>query len=126
MPRIVVAGTAVLLASSLCLERARRLGSQVWLLATLALGCGFVAAQLLAWRQLAAMGLYFASTPHSSFFYLLTATHGAHLAGGMFALARVAAMADQRRARWLEISAIYWHFMGVLWLYLVYLLFGMR
>jgi cytochrome c oxidase subunit 3 len=127
MPGILVANTLVLLASSAFLEKARRdrMGN-AWLKATLALGLLFVAGQLTAWRQLAARGIYLDTSPHSSFFYLLTALHGIHVMGGMVALGAAPFLTKLRRRRWLEIAALYWHFMAVLWLYLLFLLFGMR
>jgi len=126
MPKILVANTLVLLASSISLEKARRERGSGWLAATLILGGLFVAGQLTAWAQLKAAGVYFASTPHSSFFYLLTAAHGAHLAGGLAGFCVVAAVSGARRRRWLEVISLYWHFMGALWLYLLFLLFGVR
>src|SRR4029450_3204819 len=82
--------TAVLLASSASLERARRLlrawdlaGTRSWMGATGLLGGLFVAGQWLAWRQLASQGVYLSSNPHNSFFYLLTGLHALHLAGGL-------------------------------------------
>ena len=57
-----------------------------WLLVTVVLGLGFLGSQLIAWQQLVRQGIYVSSNPHSSFFYLLTATHGVHLLGGLVAL----------------------------------------
>ena len=65
------------------------------------LGLGFLVSQLIAWRQLAAQGIYLASNPHSSFFYLLTGAHAVHSLGGLLALdfsvAAFAAALDERR-----------------------------
>ena len=86
----------------------------------------FVFGQVLAWRNLAGQGLFLATSPSSAFFYVLTALHGIHLLGGVAALAYVL-----RRARTapagsvvgaLDAAALYWHFMAVLWLYLLLLL----
>src|SRR5574341_1145798 len=96
-------GTAVLIASSLAMEWSRRRGraerlDQLWtgLLATSALGVAFLLLQLTAWRQLTAIGVYLSTSPHSAFFFMLTALHGLHLAGGLCALAY--AVARTRRA----------------------------
>ena len=127
MPGILIANTFVLLASSLCLEKARRATAGLaWLLATLGLGVLFVTGQFTAWRQLGAQGVYLSTSSFGSFFYLLTAAHGLHLMGGMMALAATAAVSSARRLRWLEVTALYWHFMGALWLYLLLLMFGLR
>ena len=79
-----------------------------WSLAT-ALGVAFLLGQLVAWWQLAASGVYLASNPSSSFFYLLTAAHGLHLLGGEVALLYVAFQAARvgvgpgpaRRTAWM-------------------------
>jgi cytochrome c oxidase subunit 3 len=92
------------------------------------LGVGFLLGQVLAWRQLAEQGIYLATNPSSSFFYVFTATHGLHLLGGVAALA-YAAMAVrlgrgiETRRMVLEVTALYWHFMGVLWIYILGLLY---
>jgi cytochrome c oxidase subunit III len=126
MPRILLVNTAVLLASSITLEKARKAASRNWLFTTLALGLVFLGGQMVAWRQLEAMGLYLSTSPHSSFFYVLTGVHAFHLAGGLISLAYVplvAADVPRRRARWLDATALYWHFMDALWIYLLVLLF---
>ena len=92
MPLVLPFNTAVLLASSLTLELARRAlrspgastaGALQWLYLTLALGMAFLAGQFVAWRQLSAGGVYLSTNPHASFFYLLTGLHALHLLGGI-------------------------------------------
>lgn len=142
MPRILLLSTALIVISSGTLEAARRKwkdtvkkGHRRWLLLTIALGVGFLVSQLLAWRQLVRQGVYVASNPHSSFFYLLTATHGVHLLGGLAALAYLslrkrAPQNDQLAVAKSQAGAdavtLYWHFMDFLWLYLFVLLFFVR
>jgi len=88
--------------------------------------------QLLAWRQLVRQGVYVASNPHSSFFYLLTATHGVHLLGGLLALIYLLVRASKtheaereqaKRRAATDAVTLYWHFMDGLWIYLFLLLF---
>jgi len=142
MPRILLLSTALILVSSSTLEVARRKWKAVvdnahrrWLLVTFALGIGFLISQLLAWRQLVRQGVYVASNPHSSFFYLLTAAHGVHLLGGLIALAYLSVRTGAPRENQLAVAnsqagadavALYWHFMDFLWLYLFVLLFFVR
>lgn len=142
MPRILLLSTALIVISSGTLETARRKlkgtvnnGYRRWLLLTVALGIGFLVSQLLAWRQLVRQGVYVASNPHSSFFYLLTAAHGVHLLGGLAALAYLslrkrAPQEDQLAVANSQAGAdavtLYWHFMDLLWLYLFVLLFFVR
>ena len=140
LPRILWLNTAVLLSSSLTLELSRRSlstggpgagfsarGFTRWLYVTLALGLCFIAGQLIAWRELASRGVYLATNPSSSFFYLLTATHGVHLLGGIAALGYVVlragriALAPGRRTL-VDLTALYWHFMDGLWIYILLLL----
>src|SRR6266851_5251508 len=130
LPRILLWNTAILLLSSLTMEIARRHAADAqlekfrgWWTVTTVLGLAFLAGQLLAWRQLAAAGIYLPSNPASSFFYTLTAAHGAHLAGGILALLYVGFRAWERakitRAAAAEIASIYWHFMDGLWIFLL-------
>ena len=94
LPSILYLNTVVLLASSVTLEISRRhvaafmggvkattANPARWLYATLSLGLLFLAGQYLAWRQLSAQGLYLATNPSSSFFYVFTAAHALHLTG---------------------------------------------
>ena len=142
MPRILLLSTALILVSSGTLEGARRKwkdvtnnGQRRWLLVTFALGIGFLVSQLLAWRQLVGQGVYVASNPHSSFFYLLTAAHGVHLLGGLVALGylslrtrapREDLQAVAKSQAGADAVTLYWHFMDFLWLYLFVLLFFVR
>jgi len=126
LPPIIYFNTLVLLASSATLERARaRLAAgSHWLAITLGLGLVFVVGQVLAWRNLAGQGLFLATSPSSAFFYVLTALHGLHLLGGVAALAYLLGRVQrvQGVAGALDAATLYWHFMGVLWLYLLLLL----
>ena len=143
MPRILWLNTAVILLSSATIERARRLFApqatglsdfrgwprrwRGWWGLTTALGVAFLAGQLIAWRQLAAAGIYLATNPSSSFFYLITTAHGIHLLGGLVALSVVGFRSWPAEARVshgtaVTVSAIYWHFLGVLWVFLFLLL----
>jgi cytochrome c oxidase subunit III len=137
LPSILFLNTFVLLASSVALEIARRrvatfmggLGRTVanparWLYLTLSLGLLFVAGQYIAWRQLSAQGLYLATNPSSSFFYVFTAAHALHVLGGLGGLVRVIRKLNQfvLRRSTLDAASRYWHFMDVLWVYLLLLL----
>src|SRR3989440_8985040 len=139
LPSLLYANTLALLLSSATLQMARRAIAAVptmesrtarrglgWLLATLALGFVFVAGQYEAWRQLAAQGLYLATNPNSSFYYVLTAMHGLHVLAGiaalLFVISRLTAKPAALRPSMFKAAATYWHFMGVLWLYLLLVL----
>jgi cytochrome c oxidase subunit 3 len=139
MPPLLLPNTLALLLSSFTLELARRslkrqsVGSfRRWLTLSTLLGLTFLAGQLTIWRALAAQGIYLGSNPHSSFFYVLTGVHGAHLMGGIIALGTLMFRAWQSDRKIgtagtaLEVTALYWHFMDGLWLYLLLLLFVWR
>ena len=86
-----------------------------------------MACQLLGWQALSARGLFLASNPANSFYYVLTAGHGLHLLGGLLSLGYVwlRVRAPQRwatREAVIEAAALYWHFMDVLWIYILGLL----
>jgi cytochrome c oxidase subunit III len=139
MPKVLWLSTAVLVISSVTMEISRRslkqqrdAGYSRWLMITVVLGLGFVASQLIAWRQLARQGVYLASNPHSSFFYLFTAAHGVHVLGGILALTylllrtrkkRDSVEGELRRIGTADGATIYWHFMDGLWICLFLLLF---
>ena len=137
LPRILYLNTLVLFASSVALEVARRrIGGfmsgrrdQVasparWLYITLFLGLLFVVGQYVAWLQLRSQGLYLATNPNSSFFYVLTAVHALHVSGGLGGLARVILRLNKSvlRKSTLNATSYYWHFMDGLWVYLLLLL----
>ncbi len=148
LPKLLLINTGVLILSSLFMELARRQikgqaalasakaapgvssGDQIripWLLMTFLLGLTFLFGQWTAWRQLAASGFYVATTPSSSFVYLLTGTHAIHLMGGVLALfvAGFAALLRRSvatRSIVVDVTAWYWHFMAALWIYILCLL----
>ena len=137
LPSILFLSTSLLLASSGTLEVGRRrlaafMGGRdarveipkLWLYATLLLGLLFIAGQYMAWRQLRSQGLYLATNPNSSFFYLFTALHALHVMGGLGALLRLIRKLGNSTLRrsTMNATAYYWHFMGVLWVYLFVLL----
>jgi cytochrome c oxidase subunit 3 len=136
LPTILYFNTVILLASSVTLQIGRKRvvsfmasGSTVeppatWLYVTLGLGFLFVAGQYLAWRELRTEGLYLATNPSSSFFYVLTVAHVLHLLGGFGGLGRVIYKLHARTLRrsTLDATSHYWHFMDFLWVYLFFLL----
>ena len=136
MPRLLWFNTAVLILSSVALQgayiAARRSnidGVIVGLCAGGASAVTFLIGQLLAWRELSAEGYFLASNPANSFFYLITAVHGLHLMGGLVALGRVTAkvwhgVAVTQLRLSVELCAIYWHFLLLVWLVLLGLLTG--
>jgi cytochrome c oxidase subunit 3 len=137
LPPILYPNTVVLLASSVTLEIARRrivghargIESRIavpmrWLAITLSLGLLFVAGQYMAWLRLKAEGLYLATNANSSFFYVFTGVHALHVLGGLVGLIYVMSKLNRSilRRSTFAAAAQYWHFMGILWLYLFWVL----
>jgi len=147
LPRLLLINTAVLLISSFTMELARRQATRrtlvqlvsvpgssahakegiSWLALTVVLGLSFLIGQWIVWRELAASGFYVASSPSSSFVYLLTGVHGVHLFGGVVALVIAGVASFLRRPPESQLIAVdvtgwYWHFMAVLWIYILCLL----
>lgn len=148
LPGLLLINTLVLLLSSGSMELARRqvirqlalartesgpgvsLSREAgipWLTLTVLLGLSFLIGQWTVWRELAASGVYVSTNPGSSFFYVLTGTHGVHLLGGIVALLVAGTTTFLRRpvesrAVVLDIAGRYWHFMAVLWVYILCLL----
>jgi cytochrome c oxidase subunit 3 len=139
LPPILWFNTLALVASSVTLELARRriaafmrgresgrAGSSFWLNATMFLGLVFVVGQYAAWLKLRSEGLYLPTNPNSSFFYVLTGVHVVHVLGGLGGLSRVmlkfrSASHPLRRST-MDATSYYWHFMGMLWIYLLFIL----
>ena len=89
----------------------------------------FLALQLVVWNQMIARGYYAYSNPANSFFYVITGVHGVHLLGGLVAWARAArrfaasdadgtepAEASARLRGSVDLCALYWHFLLLIWL----------
>jgi cytochrome c oxidase subunit 3 len=117
LPPLLWANTLVLALSSAALELGRRAGRRALLGAAMALGLLFLGLQVVAWRELRAAGVFLPSSPHASFFYVLTGVHGLHLLAGLVALA-----AALRRPAILGLCAGFWHFLGLIWLYVLLIL----
>lgn len=131
IPPVVWLSTACIALSSGALEIGRRAfaagdlaGFRRWSAVTAGLGVSFLVGQFLSWEALDRAGLYLQSTPKSSFFFVLTGVHAAHLFAGIAALLALFGAAVFGRLSPGEsdaptLTAIYWHFVGGLWLYLL-------
>jgi cytochrome c oxidase subunit 3 len=102
-------------------------GVKTGLMAAGALTFAFLIGQLVVWQQLNDAGYFLTANPAYAFFYVLTAVHGVHVLGGLVAWGRTAAklwrgveVAELRLS--IELCAIYWHFLLMVWLVLFALL----
>lgn len=133
LPDIFFLNTLVILASSATLHWSYRSfinGAEkrykALLAATLVLGLVFVLLQYQGWKALDAMGATFTVNPSSSFVYVISGLHAAHVLGGVAALVVALAHAfylpfkpTPRRKLRFELVVQYWHFVDLLWVYLV-------
>ena len=134
-PNILWVNTAILLASSFVLDLSRRAlkaGNRsrfnLWWSSGTVLGILFLVGQAFAWRELKNAGVFIASNPSSSFFYVLTASHAFHLLGGVTALVYVDVQALRLRLgpakrTAIDVTAIFWHFLDGIWLFLMLLFY---
>jgi cytochrome c oxidase subunit 3 len=97
---------------------------------TFLLGLLFVATQYMGWTVLHDNGYYLAgkeSTQESSYLYLITGLHVAHLIGGLVSLLVVLVKTLRNKysvdnLNGMQVSITYWHFLGALWIYLFFFL----
>jgi len=147
IPPILWLNTAVLLLSSITIEVGRRhmfreihvmdewlgLGKPTsrrampWVFATFLLGSVFLVGQMMAWNQLGTAHIAYNTSPSSHSFFLITWIHGLHLFAGVVALLGAliglyVSKQMENRQIMVDLSAWYWHSMGVLWLGLFALL----
>jgi cytochrome c oxidase subunit 3 len=134
--KILWLNTIFLVAASLALQgavaaarRGQDFGAKFGLAAGGILTLAFTAGQILAWHWLVAGGYPIGPDPATAFFFLMTGLHGLHVLGGLVALgwtfekAWRAAKLDEWREN-LELCALYWHFLLIVWLILLAVLTG--
>ena len=97
-----------------------------FLITTLIIGLMFTFSQVQGWKDLVAQGVYLTgegSNPSGSFIYVITLAHLMHLIGGILALSITTFKSKLNKYSkdnylGIELISIYWHFIGLLWLYL--------
>lgn len=127
LPEVLWASTWVIIASSFSIQLAYFAGRagkknllKLLMLGTFALGIVFLALQYQSWLRLLQINIYFDGNPSGSFLYVLTGLHAFHLVTGLVYLGIVTGMALFNKVKSdnvdLELVAIYWHFLDLLWL----------
>ena len=139
LPFAFIISTIVIIFSSFSIYSAKKSlnndssKTTMWLFVTFALGLVFVISQFLGFDELISMGYFFTgaqSTITTSFLYVLTVLHLAHLFAGLIVLAVV--MFKNYRNKYkieklgFELAVTFWHFLGILWLYLFVFLYFFR
>jgi cytochrome c oxidase subunit 3 len=137
LPPAFYVSTALILFSSVTLNMALsavKKGSAptTMVFITFLLGIGFAVSQFLGWRALNHAGIYFTgkqSIASGQFLYVLTWAHLMHLIGGLLSLLYVSIKSARggyspESFNGIRVSAIFWHFLDGLWVYLfLFLLF---
>ncbi len=141
LPDIILISTALIITSSLTMFVAQRAIKKnnlkltaLSLFITLALGIGFFCAQFAGWKELTAQGIYFMgkqSNASGSFLYLIALVHLFHMIGGLIALTvsltkTLLKKYSSSNYQGIELTAIYWHFLDILWVYLFLFLYFYR
>jgi cytochrome c oxidase subunit 3 len=133
IPTIFFVNTAVIIISSIALQysfssfKTGKEQEYKWgLVITFILGIAFVGLQIVGWNELFAMGIDLKGNPSGSFLYLITGIHAAHVIGGIAALFIALFHAftlkfkpSEKRKNRFELVIQYWHFIGLLWVYLL-------
>ena len=128
-PGLLWFNTGVLVLASVFMQLAK--GSEqrrtTWFVLGGLAAISFVGLQQLVWEQLAAAGHFVSTNPASSFFYLITAVHGLHMLGGIVAWGRTLLLAgsaakQDRYRMYVDLCAVYWHYLLLVWAVLFYLL----
>ena len=130
---IILSSITFMLAKYFIKQNKRQLTS-TFLLSTLFLGIGFMFFQLQGFKELIHAGLFFAgeqSTVKSSFIYGISIAHLVHVAAGIVVLLVV--IFNHFRKKYsandtlgLELGAIFWHFVDILWIYLFLFFYFIR
>ncbi|MDP6435883.1 MAG: cytochrome c oxidase subunit 3 [Gammaproteobacteria bacterium] len=127
-PQILWLNTALLLFSSVAMQRARiaaKQGSVTTVRNNLimagVLAIGFLVGQYMAWQELRGLGFYAAGNPATAFFILLTTLHAVHLAGGLLVWSKATVrswqgMEVKRLSLSVELCTTYWHYLLIVWL----------
>ena len=130
-PTLFWVSTAILLASSLVVQAGLRAIKQkamaqyrTLLLVTLLLGVVFVILQYFGFRWLWTNGVRFEGAGAGQFLYVIFGLHALHVIGGIVALAVMLAKQYIGKIRSynttaMEVMSTYWHFVDVLWIYLL-------
>lgn len=131
MPVIFWYSTAVMLASSVTIYLAlkafrerERLKYRQLITLTAILGLVFVVMQYLGFKEIWASGISFSGAGGGQFLYIIAGLHGLHVIGGVIALIILFGKAFSTKFRNynpvpVEVMSTYWHFVDLLWLYLM-------
>ena len=131
IPLLFWVSTAVILLSSFTIMAATKAFKEraiskyrSLMMVTMVLGILFIALQALGFKQLWDIGLTLQKNVAYSFLYVIVGLHALHVIGGVIALVVMSLKAFSNKTRVysavpLEVMSTYWHFVDVLWIYLL-------
>lgn len=113
------------------IQKDNQSATTMYLLSTLALGVLFVILQFVGFGQIVSNGYYFtgqASSITTTFLYIVTVVHLLHLVGGLISLLIIIynhfkQKYNSTQTLGIELGAMYWHFLDLLWVYLFLFLY---
>ncbi|PQJ75848.1 cytochrome c oxidase subunit 3 [Polaribacter gangjinensis] len=131
---LIVLSSVSLMLSQYFLKNDKRQMSLMLAVATLLLGIGFVWQQYVGFNELKSVGLFFTgpeSTVSTSFIIGITFMHVLHLLAGIVVLFVVIYNHFKYKYKpndllGFELGAIFWHFVDVLWIYLILFFYFIR
>ena len=141
LPSISIISTAIIVTSSLtmliaqlAIKKNNYFLANLGLFLSLALGITFFFTQIEAWKELSAQGIFFVgkySNAAGSFLYLIALVHLVHMIGGLIAVTVSLTKCLLKKYSssdflGIELTAIYWHFLDALWVYLFLFLYFYR
>jgi len=127
---IILSSLTIFMAGKAFKERAMN-RYRILIAVTLALGVLFILLQLIGFRQLWHAGITLTANVSYSFLYIIVGIHAAHVIGGVIALIIMSLKAFSSKIRNystvpVELISTYWHFVDILWIYLLIFLIMIR
>ena len=131
---VIIISSITIHLAKLSIKKNNRQNTSIFLISTLVLGIAFVYLQFKGFSQVVDMGYFFTgseSTVTSSFLYVLTILHLAHLFGGIISLLitiynHFKQKYNASQSTGIELAAMFWHFLDILWVYLFLFLYFVK
>ncbi|MAU26457.1 MAG: cytochrome oxidase subunit III [Muricauda sp.] len=130
---IVISSITYIMAKN-AVKANKQKNATLWLLATLVLGVSFIALQFYGFSQMLQSGYYFTgptSNIKMSYVFLIAFVHILHVVAGLISLLVV--IFQQLRGKYapqsmlgLELGATFWHFLDLLWVYLLLFMYFVK
>jgi len=131
---VIVLASALLMYAGRQFKAGQAQALKIWMPVVLLLGLAFLALQYYGWSVMTGNGVWFTgekSTQSGSWFYVITWFHWVHAGAGVLVLLRmlIRSFTNQYEADDMlrfKAGAQFWHFLGILWVYLLLFLVFLR